>query len=204
MINGKRSLIGAVCFALAAAPAIFAQSNTAELFGGYDYSKVDPETSLQRVSSNGWVVSAVGFPRSWFGVGIEISSVFGNIPTPSSIGAPALHEKEYSYLVGPQFKFLKKDRIEAQVKMLVGGAFSKVSIDASTPAAAVAQLGAAGYNDFTQTKFAAMLAVPVDVGITKKVAIRVEPGLYLTNFNESGQGNFRVSVGPVFRLGNGR
>ena len=65
----------------------------------------------------------------------------------------------------------------------------------------VSQLGAAGYGGFNQTKFAALFAVPVDFSVSRLVAIRVEPGLYLTNFNKSGQGNFRVSIGPVFRFG---
>ena len=203
MVKRKSSWIGGMCLLLAGAPAIWAQSNTAEVFGGYNYSKVDPETNLQRVNSNGWIVSAAGFPVKWFGAGIEVSAVFGNIPTPGGI-APDLHEKEYSYLVGPQFRFLNTARVQSQVKMYVGGAFSKVSLDANTSPAATAQLGGLGYGAFTQTKFAALLAVPVDVAVTKMIAIRVEPGLYLTNFNESGQGNFRISVGPVFRFGNGR
>jgi hypothetical protein len=41
----------------------------------------------------------------------------------------------------------------------------------------------------------------VDISVNRLIAIRVEPGLYLTNFNQSGQGNFRISVGPVFRFG---
>ena len=203
MVQRKLTLIGGMVL-LAMAPALFAQSNTAEVFGGYDYSKLDPETNLPRVNSSGWAVSAAGLPLKWFGVGIEVSAVFGNIPVPSGIAAPDLHEKEYSYLVGPQFRFLNRQRVQSQVKMYVGGAFSKVSVDAQTPPTAISQLGAAGYNNFTQTKFAAMLAVPVDVAVTKLIAIRVEPAIYLTNFNESGQGNFRISIGPVFRFGNGR
>ena len=203
MVHRKVSLMGGVLL-LATAPVIWAQSNTAEVYGGYDYSKVDPETNLQRVSSSGWLVGAAALPLKWFGVGMEVSAVFGNIPVPTSITAPELHEKEYSYLVGPQFRFLNKERVQSQVKMYVGGAFSKVSLDGNTSPAAISQLGAAGYNDFTQIKFAAMLAIPVDVAVTKLIAIRVEPGIYLTNFNQSGQGNFRVSVGPVFRFGNGR
>jgi hypothetical protein len=62
-------------------------------------------------------------------------------------------------------------------------------------------LGAAGYGGFNETKFAALFALPVDVKVCRLVAVRVEPGLYLTNFNQSGQGNFRLSVGPVFRFG---
>jgi hypothetical protein len=46
-----------------------------------------------------------------------------------------------------------------------------------------------------------MLGVGVDVGVTKRVAIRVEPGLYRTSFNQQNQNNFRISFGPVFRFG---
>ena len=204
MTHLKANLIGGICLLLAASPALFAQSNTAEVFGGYDFSKVNPETNIARQSSSGWVVGAAGFPAKWFGAGIEISAVFGDIPVPSGVSSPDLHFKEYSYLVGPQFRFLNKERVQSQLKMYVGGVFGQVNLDSHTSSTAVAQLGAAGYLGFSQTKFAALLAVPVDVAVTKLIAIRVEPGIYLTNFNQSGQGNFRVSVGPVFRFGNGR
>lgn len=199
-----RNLIAGIGLLLAASPALFAQSNTAEVFGGYDYSKVNPETNIARQAASGWIVSAAGFPAKWFGAGIEISAVFGNIPAPSGVSAPDLHFKEYSYLVGPQFRFLNKERVQSQVKIYVGGVFGQVNLDSQTSAAAISQLAAAGYGGFSQTKFAALFAVPVDVAVTKLIAIRVEPGIYLTNFNQSGQGNFRVSVGPVFRFGNGR
>jgi len=111
-----------------------------------------------------------------------------------------LHEKEYSYLVGPQFRFVNKRKVQAQFKLNVGGAFSKVNLDANTTPAATAQLGALGYGAFTQTKFGALFAVPVDVAINWLIAVRIEPGLYLTNFNQSGRNNFRIGIGPVFRF----
>jgi hypothetical protein len=33
------------------------------------------------------------------------------------------------------------------------------------------------------------------------IGIRVEPGLYLTDFSKTKQNNFRLSVGPVIRFG---
>lgn len=184
-----------------AAQGIRAQSNTAEVFGGWSYGKADPESTLPRQSMNGWVASATGYVAHWFGVGAEFAGQFGSIPGPSGTGAPDLSFKEYSYLAGPQFRFLNQKRVQSSLRLLVGGVFGQVNLASSTTATQVSQLGAAGYLGFNQTKFAALFAIPVDVSISRLVAIRVEPGLYLTNFNQSGQGNFRLSLGPVFRFG---
>ena len=62
-------------------------------------------------------------------------------------------------------------------------------------------LAAAGYGGFNQTKFAMLVAVPVDFTVTKLIAIRFEPGIYVTDFSKEKQSNFRFSVGPVFRFG---
>jgi hypothetical protein len=56
-----------------------------------------------------------------------------------------------------------------------------------------------------------MFAVPVDVSVSRLLAIRVQPALYMTDFAPLASGgsvfpnqkewNFRISVGPVFRMG---
>ena len=185
----------------AAALPLAAQNNAGEAYGGYVYAKANPESTLPKEGMNGWVGSAAGYPGRWFGVGFEISGMFGDIPAPSGVSAPSLHAKEYSYLAGPQFRFIDKSRIQTAFKINVGGVFGQVNVDSHASSTQINNLGAAGYQGFNQTKFAALFALPVDVSVTKTVAIRVEPGLYLTNFNQSGQGNFRISVGPVFRFG---
>jgi hypothetical protein len=195
-----RCTLAGICLLAFASPLV-AQNNTAELYGGFGFTIANPETPIARQNMEGWVGSATGFPREWFGVGVEISGQFGHIPAPSGITAPNLSFKEYSYMAGPQFRFLDKQRVQSSFRLLVGGVFGQVNLDSATSAAAVSQLGSAGYLGFNQTKFAALFAVPVDVAINRLLAIRVEPGLYLTNFNQSGQGNFRISVGPVFRFG---
>jgi hypothetical protein len=91
--------------------------------------------------------------------------------------------------------------VQVAAKLLLGGVFGQVNLDPQTNAAAAAQLSAAGYSGFNQTKFAMLVAFPVDVGVTKLIGIRVEPGNYLTDFSKTKQSNFRLSVGPVFRFG---
>lgn len=200
MSNRNRTILVGFCLFFTAR-LLPAQGNTADVFGGWSYAKADPETTLPKESMNGWAASASGYANRWFGVGFEIAGQFGNIPAPSGVSAPALSFKEYSYMAGPQFRFLNQARVQSSFRLLVGGVFGQVNIASNTTSTQVNQLGAAGYQGFNQTKFAALFAVPVDIGITRLIALRVEPGIYLTNFNQSGQGNFRLTVGPVFRFG---
>jgi len=186
---------------LAFAVPLLAQNNTAELFGGFGFTIANPETNIARQNMDGWVGSAAGYVNRWFGVGAEFSGQFGSIPAPSGITSPSLSFKEYSYVAGPQFRFLNRARVQSSFRLMVGGVFGQVNLPSTATPAATSQLGAVNYLGFNQTKFAALFAVPVDISVSRLIAIRVEPGLYLTNFNQSGQGNFRISVGPVFRFG---
>ncbi len=202
MTNRNITFAAALGFFFAGASGLYAQNNTAEVFGGWSYAKANPESTLPRSSMNGWVGSASGYANHWFGVGFEIAGQFGSIPAPSSAsGAPNLSSKEYSYMAGPQFRFINKKQVQSSLRLMVGGVFGQVNLASSTTPTQINALGAAGYGGFNQTKFAALLALPVDVSVSRLLAIRVEPGIYLTNFNQAGQGNFRVSIGPVFRFG---
>jgi hypothetical protein len=184
---------------LAIAPCLPAQNNTAEVFGGYSYAKINPEANLPKENAHGWMGGAAGYANKWLGAGFEIAGQFGNIPAPG--GAPDLGFKEYSYMVGPQLRFLNTAKTQAGVKILLGGVFGQVRVSDSTTPAQAQTIGAAGYGNFDQTKFAMMLGFPVDVTVTRILGIRVEPGLYRTSFLNEHQSNFRISIGPVFRFG---
>jgi hypothetical protein len=182
-------------FAVLAGP-LAAQNNIAEVSGGYTYVKANPLVNLDKQSMNGWTVGASGYPARWFGVGFEVSGVFGSINGPAT-----LNFKEYSYLAGPQFRFLDKSKVQANVKFLLGGVFGQARFSSSATPASIQQAAALGYAAIDQTKFAMLISVPVDYSVTKAIGIRVEPGLYLTDFSKTKQSNFRFTVGPVFRFG---
>lgn len=201
MANRNRNIIAGFCLLFAVVNRLPAQDNTAEVFGGYSYAKANPEAPLPKQNMHGWVGAASAYANSWFGAGVEIAGQFGKLPAPSGVSAPSLSFKEYSYMAGPQFRFVNMQRVQSSFKVLLGGVFGQVNLDSSTTAAGAQQLGAAGYGGFNQTKFAALFAVPVDITITKLIAWRVEPGLYLTDFNKTKQSNFRFSTGLVFRFG---
>jgi hypothetical protein len=206
-------IVAGACMLFAAAQRLPAQHNTAEIYGGFTYANANPEIPLPSSSMTGWNVGASGYATNWFGAGFEISGLFGTIPAPSGSGisGTALNDKEYSYLVGPQVRFLDKKAVQSSFKFMVGGVFGQANLAAGLGATSIQALGTAGYNTFNETKLALMLAVPIDVAVSRLIALRVQPALYMTDFaplasggsvaaNQS-QWNFRISVGPVFRLG---
>lgn len=215
MMNRCQIAIAGACL-LFAAYSLPAQDNTAEIFGGYTLSNANPETPLPKTGMSGWGVGAAGYANKWFGAGFEIAGQFGSLNAPSNSGVTgtALNVKEYSYLVGPQFRFVNKQKIQSQFRFLVGGVFGQANLPSTESPANVQALSAAGYASFNETKFAMMMSVPVDVTLTRLVALRIEPGIYMTGFAPSAGGgsvaanqqqwNFRVMVGPVFRLGHGK
>src|SRR5664279_3112820 len=182
MINPNRVMLIGFCL-LSAAARLSAQGNTAEVFGGYSYSKANPEAPLPKQNMHGWMGGATGYMAHWFGASVEIAAGFGSAPAPSAIGGTALNFKEYSYMAGPQFRFVATQKVQTSVKLLLGGAFGQANLSSSASPATVQALAAAGYSGFNQTKFAMLVGVPVDVSITPLLGIRVEPGLYMTDFN---------------------
>lgn len=197
----RRAITVAFCLLVALGASVHAQSNVAEIYGGYAYTKANPQSLIPRTAMSGWVVSATGYPAWWFGVDLEVSAVFGDSTPPSSTGAAPFHVKEYSYLAGPQIRFLNKSRFQAGGKILFGGVFGQMNPSSQLTPTGAQAAAAFGYGGFSQTKFAALFAVPIDVTIHKSIAWRVEPGYYLTGFNQTYQNNFRFSTGPVFRFG---
>jgi hypothetical protein len=195
----NRLILASVCTLAAAVPQLPAQNNKAELSGGYVYANVNPEAPLPKAGFNGWVGSVNGYPIRRIGIGGEISAVFGDIG--KEVATPGVHAKEYSYLFGPTFKFVDTAKSGAGVKVLLGGAFAQARFASATTATQIQAFAAKGYSPFDQTKFAMLIAVPVDYYISKSVGVRVEPGMYFTDFNYTKQWNFRLSVGPVFRFG---
>lgn len=215
MIN--RTVFAGLCILAAAATRLPAQGTTAEVFGGYTYTNANPEAPLPRTGMNGWNAGAAGYATKWFGAGAEISGVFGSLGSPSGSGlsGTALNTKEYSYMAGPQFRFIDTEKLQTSVKVLFGGVFGQANLPTSISADNAQTLSGAGYAGFNQTKFAMMFAAPVDVSLSRLIAIRVEPGLYMTDFAPAAaagsvghmnqkQWNFRMSIGPVFRFGHSK
>ena len=186
MRSASRTFFFALVLVLAAAPKLAAQINDlVELYGGFNTTSASPEPIAPKANLNGFVFGVAPFATHWFGAAFEVSKQYGTVGSSAGAFANAsLHES--SYVAGPQFRFLNRKNLDATFRALLGGVQGQVFQPGSRE---------------SQTRFAVMLAVGVDVGITRRVALRVEPGLFRTSFSQQNQNNFRISFGPVIRLG---
>ena len=173
----------AMCAAL---PRLDAQiKDLAELYSGLNLTSASPLPTVPKANLSGFVFGVGAFANSWFGGDFEVSKQYGTASSSAGLLASAsLHES--SYMAGPQFRFLNRQKVGATFRALLGGVQGQTFQPGSME---------------SQTRFALMLGVGVDVGITKHVGFRIEPGLYRTSFSQENQNNFRISFGPVFRFG---
>src|SRR5947209_8596390 len=134
MFKFSRHILFALCLTATAIQALPAQDASGEVFGGYAYTKNNPLVQLPKENLHGWMGGATGYFNRWFGLGLEIAGQFGEIPPPSGVTSPNLSFKEYSYLAGPSFRFVKTERFTVGAKLLLGGIFGQVRVDPATSA----------------------------------------------------------------------
>src|SRR5215471_8426561 len=134
MFKLSQYVLFAVSLTFASVQSLRAQDASGEVFGGYNYTKANPLVTIPKENMHGWMGGAGAYINRWFGVGMEIAAGFGEIPPPSGVTSPNLSFKEYSYLAGPQFRFVKTHRVQVGAKFLLGAAFGQVRVDPKTSA----------------------------------------------------------------------
>jgi hypothetical protein len=174
-----------------------------EVFGGYSYGQLNPggrlaggnNTEGQHFALSGWHVAGQTKVFKCVGLVLDLSGYAGT----SDVNLLAVHARYNGFLAGPQINIRKFGRLNIFGHGLVGVARDRVYLKTGSPADG---------NEIT--RFAGAFGGGVDMGITKRVAIRAFEADYLLNsFPNIGnlgqsvaahQSNVRVSAGMVFRF----
>jgi hypothetical protein len=175
-----------ICCAVALAANLAPAQSTTELFAGYSMGQMRPGNDLDSITQKGWNASITGYPwASRFGITADFAGLYGT----TSLTNPQLSGdlRQYSFMAGPQFRLFRKERFETSLRAVFGGAHGSVWKNGTSLA--------------DETTFAALVGTNVDYNLSKRVALRFSPGIYMTQFGDQTQRNFRFSVGPVFRFG---
>jgi hypothetical protein len=191
-------LMMASCLAIAATQGMKAADY--EVFGGYSVTRMRPANSdngANQATMNGWNTSIAAYPWSRIGFAADFAGYYGTATGNYTLagGVPVTAAdtdiRQYSFMAGPQVRLLHNRHIETSVHALFGGAYGYVPGEVSTRT--------------DQTTFAAVFGSNWDVRISRRLAMRFSPGLYLTQFGDNQtQKNVRFSVGPVFQFGGER
>lgn len=174
-----------LCLALSGLPAA---AQAVDLFAGFTAANMNPPNESQRATLNGWNGSLTVHPFYRVGFTADVAGQYGSVKT-TALGS--LNVRQHSVMAGPEIRLLKRGRFESSFKALFGAAQGRVP-------------DSTGYGA-EDTAFAALFGSNLDFNLSRRVAFRVSPGMFLTRYGEEiggdTQRNLRISAGLVFRLG---
>lgn len=197
MTSQFRMFLLSCAFAVVGAQHVTARS--VEVFGGFSLTNMKPE-SFNQALMKGWNSSVTVYPTSRLGITGDFAGFYTTVnpvstnSSGSSTSLPGASIRHYSFMAGPQIRLFHFARVETSFRALAGAAYGY--LPDPTPVGVT-------YNPLDETTFAALIGTNFDVNVSRRIALRLSPGLYLTQFNGETQKNFRFSVGPVFRFGSG-
>jgi opacity protein-like surface antigen len=177
----RKSIVWAL-LVLAMSVVSFAQDvPKAEVFGGYQYTRINPGHGVDGDSFNGWDAAVQYNWNKAFGLKADFSGAYKSV-----LGVSL---RQHTYLFGPVVS-ARSEKATVFAHALFGGAH------ATADAGSGSFLGSASDN-----AFAMAFGGGLDYNFHKNVAIRVGQFDYLpTRFGGETQNNFRYSTGIVFRF----
>jgi hypothetical protein len=173
-------------------------SHKFEAYGGGGYTRFRPGASLQHINESAWNGGFTDYLWGRTGITGDLRGYYGVAFTPPNaynIFKPSI--SEYSFMVGPQYRFVRREHWAVSAQALVGGA--KGIFNASSgliPPGTFIGLWSKG------TDFSFALGVPIDYNLGPALAVRVQPGYWFTTFGSTTQvKNLGFNVGLVYRFG---
>lgn len=153
-----------------------------EVFGGYSYMTVDDHGSgnpIDHVGSlDGFNVAVTGFLSKRFGITGDFSAGFRSGTEGVNDGSLRYKSRNYSFYVGPHYRFSNSTRVTPYLHALVGASHNRF---AYVFTAASTTTGPASVSQ-NSTDFAMALGGGLDVRVHKRIAIRL----------------FQIDYNPVF------
>lgn len=176
----RRSIIWAA-FAFILSASAFAQDFTkGEVFGGYQYTRINPGNGVNGANFNGWNAAGQYNWNKYFGVKADFSGAYK-----SELGASL---RQHTYLFGPVLS-ARSEKTTLFAHVLFGGAHATVDT------------GTSFFGSASESAFAMALGGGLDYNFHKNFAVRVGQFDYLpTHFGDATQHNFRYSTGIVLKF----
>ncbi|MGB8885179.1 MAG: PEGA domain-containing protein [Candidatus Korobacteraceae bacterium] len=181
-----------------------------QLYGGTSFlwAKTSPyvqQYDLGTLHEFGWQTDISQYPWRWFGGTLESSGFYGrpNIYDPSNhqTYSDLINVKTYTIMFGPTFAYMANPRFQPFGHVLLGGAYREAGLTSKANDVVLGQT-----LNPSQWIFGWALGGGADVSINRLVAIRGQvdwlPTTFKNGYNDR-ENNLRVTVGLVFRFGNG-
>ncbi len=175
----RKILCVVAVLALLAIPVLAQDHPKADVFGGYQYTRINPGHGIQGENFNGFDAAVTGWVNGTIGITGDISGAYKTIS--------GVKLSQYNFLFGPTIASHANEKFVPFAHVLFGAAHC------NTDAGPCFTTG-------SNTAFAMAFGGGLDVG-SKKFAVRVGQFDYLlTKFANDHQNDFRYSAGIVIHF----
>jgi len=151
----------------------------AEVFGGYQYTRINPEGAGTGFNFNGWNAALTGNVNKWFGVTADFSGAYKTIS--------GVSVKGHTYTFGPTLYARQNENFTPFVHALFGGFHGSVGFSGDSA---------------SSNGFAMMIGGGLDLKVSSHMAVRAGQfdWVLLHDSGTTEKKNFRYSGGIVFRF----
>ncbi len=187
------AVIAALAIA-AAVPAFPQNDRLLEVYGGYALQ--EENTVVDR--RHGWVASQTAYIRPWIGIELELSGLYGDRPYLNPGGpshGSALDDNLHSYLVGPRFRLIRRERLTLGAHSLIG-----LSQRRSNWIFQVPETDQIVHTSWQTNDLGGAVGVSLDVHLSERFSWRIQPD-WMIRKGAIPDHFLRVSTGVVFRFG---
>jgi hypothetical protein len=172
-------------------------SHKFEIYGGGGYTRFRPGGSLQHINESAWNGGFTGYFWRRLGITGDLRGYYGNAfitPNPYNIFKPSI--SQYTFMAGPQYRFVSREHWAVGGQLLVGAAKGNFNGNSAGFPGTLVGLWSSGID------FSLAIGVPVDYNISPGLAVRLQPSYWLTTFGGTEQAkNLGFNVGIVYRFG---
>lgn len=171
-----------------------------DIYGGYSYSHFNPGQGrgVQAINLNGWNGDATAWFKQLFGLEFSARGYYGTIIVPpNAYNVTKSNMSEYLFLVGPNFRLLRKENYAAGLHVLIGAANGFFDEGFKNSGAQPNQVGI--YNN--KLAFGAAVGGWADYNLNQKWAVRVTADWQPTHYGFSTQNEFAGTAGVVYKFG---
>ena len=172
-------------------------SHKFEIYGGGGYTRFRPGDSLQHINESAWNGGFTDYFRGRLGITGDLRGYYGTAfitPNQFNIFKPSI--SQYTFMAGPQYRIVRMEHWAVGVQGLVGASKGNFNANGAALPGELVGLWPSG------TSFSAAIGVPVDYNLGPGLAVRLQPGYWLSTFGSTTQvKNLGFNIGIVYRLG---
>jgi hypothetical protein len=172
-------------------------SHKFEVYAGGGYTRFRPGGSLQHINESAWNGGFTDYLRGRLGVTADLRGYYGTAfitPNPFNIFKPSI--SQYTFMAGPQYRLVRREHWAVGAQVLVGASKGNFNANGAAFPGELVGLWSSG------TGLSVAAGVPVDYNLSPALAIRLQPGYWLSTFGSTTQiKNLGFNIGLVYRFG---